>query len=229
MLTNLWVHFLYQPLLNFILILYDGPASENMGVAVILLTLIFRSILLPFTILSRRSPKDQKILETSIEAIERDFVSDPVAQKEEIRELLRQHQINPFIKSITFAAQAIVLVVLYQVFVGGFKNFNITSTAASFYPWVTVPDFVNIHFLGANILEKNIWWAGAVAMVFYLEILFEQRGKKALLLQSDIVYRYLLPITMFIVLSWLPMAKSLFILTSIIFSFIIASIMKLRN
>lgn len=228
MLTNFWAEFLYQPLLNFILVLYDGPAMENMGWAVILLTITLRMILLPFTLLARRPATDQKVLEASIAAIEHDFRNDSVAQNEEIRHLFNQHRINPFIKSASIIIQGVVLIVLYQVFVGGFKNFNQTAIQAAFYPWVAVPDFVNTRFLGADILDKNIWWAGVVAFVFYLEIIFEQRNQKLLLQRADIVYRYLLPIALFLVLSWLPMAKSLFILTSVIFSFIIASIMKIK-
>lgn len=229
MLQTLWADFLYQPLLNFILILYNGPAFLNMGLAVIFLTIILRIILLPFTIMARRPAADQKALENSIEAIERDFINDPVVQKEEIRELLRRHRINPFLKSITLVAQGVVLVVLYQVFVGGFKHFNSTPIKSSFYPWVLVPDYVNTYFYGADILKKNIWWAGIAAFILYLEISFEQWGKEALLQESEIVYRYALPIMMFLVLWWLPMAKSLFILTSIIFSFIITSIIKLKT
>ena len=227
MLASIWHQYLYQPLLNVILILYDGPARENMGLAVILLTLILRFILLPMTIISRRKPKDQEALEKNILAIEQDFKNDPVAQKEEIRVLLKQHRVSPFGKSISLIIQGLVLVILYQVFVGGFRSFNTTIIKQSFYYWVPVPDYVNTHFFGADILDKNFLWAGIVAFVLYLEIIYEQRGREALLQNADIVYRYAMPIATFGVLSLLPMAKSIFILTSIVFSFIIASIMKI--
>lgn len=229
LLATLWNHYLYQPLLNVILVLYDGPARENMGMAVILLTLGLRVILLPLTIISRRKPKEQEVLEKTILAIEQDFKNDPVAQKEEIRAVFKQHRVSPLIKSVSIITQGLVLVVLYQVFVGGFRAFNTTIIKQSFYTWVPVPDYVNTYFFGADILNRNFLWAGIVAAVFYLEIRFEQKGKEAILQDADIVYRYVLPIMMFGLLSLLPMAKSLFILTSIVFSFIIASIMRLRT
>ncbi len=229
MLATLWHHYLYQPLLNVILVLYDGPAHENMGLAVILLTLGLRVVLLPLTIISRRKPKDQEALEKSILAIEQDFKNDPVAQKEEIRAVLKIHRVSPFGKSISILVQGLVLILLYQVFVGGFRSFNTTIIKQSFYTWVPVPDYVNTHFLGADILNQNFLWAGIVAFVLYLEIIYEQKGQEAILQESDIVYRYTMPIAMFGLLSLLPMAKSLFILTSIIFSFIVASMLKLRK
>lgn len=227
LLATLWQHYLYQPLLNAILFLYDGPARENMGWAVILLTVILRFILLPFTLLSRRPRSDEEKLEKAIAAIEQDFKNDPVAQKEEIRAELKKHRVSPLGKSVSILIQGLVLVILYQVFVGGFRFFNAGAVRASFYPWVPVPDYVNTRFFGADILERNVFWAGLVGFVFYLEIIFEQKGKEVLLQETDIVYRYMMPIMMFAILWLLPMAKSLFILTSIIFSFIIASITKL--
>lgn len=229
LLATLWNHYLYQPLLNAILFLYDGPAHENMGWAVILLTIGLRVILLPLTVISRRKPKDQEALEKNILAIEQDFKNDPVAQKEEIRAAFKQHRVSPLGKSISLLAQGLVLVVLYQVFVGGFRSFNTTIIRHSFYTWVPVPDYVNTYFLGADILNRNFLWAGIVGFVFYLEIIYEQRGKEAILQNADVVYRYAMPVMMFGILSLLPMAKSLFILTSIIFSFIIASMLKLRK
>src|SRR3990167_1116865 len=92
-LATLWHQYLYQPLLNVILVLYDGPAHENMGLAVILLTLALRVILLPLTIISRRKPKDHEMLEKTILAIEQDFKNDPVEQKEEIRAVLKTHRV----------------------------------------------------------------------------------------------------------------------------------------
>jgi len=89
------------------------------------------------------------------------------------------------------------------------------------YSWVRRPDFVNVTFLGFDIGSHSLLWPAIVAVFLFVEISWEQRKKKGFLLNADIVYKYFFPFFVFVTLYFLPMAKSLFILTSLIFSVIV--------
>ena len=52
--TVIWNQYLYVPLFNFLVWLYENYSFYNLGIAVIILTVILRLILLPFSILAER-------------------------------------------------------------------------------------------------------------------------------------------------------------------------------
>ncbi len=222
MLAYFWAHYLYEPLLNILIFIYGNLARENLGVAIILLTVALRIVLLPFSILANRSKVLYAQLDKKIIAIKHDFKNDPVLQKEQIRSLLSANKVNPWAKSITIGIQALVLVLLYQVFLGG-----INKSFTNLYRWVYHPDFINVKFLGFDLGQRSLVWALIVAVVLFIEIAISQKRRKQILMESEVIYRYFFPVLIFVVLYFLPMAKSLFVLTSLVFSFMVGGIMAL--
>ncbi|MBP7060891.1 MAG: hypothetical protein KBA91_02850, partial [Candidatus Moranbacteria bacterium] len=55
MLSTLWNDFLYQPLFNFLIWVYNNWTDMNFGWSVVYLTVILRLVLLPFTLVSERN------------------------------------------------------------------------------------------------------------------------------------------------------------------------------
>lgn len=219
----IWNDWLYAPLLNALIYLYNGIAGQNLGVAVIFLTIILRIALLPFTVASVRNEGFYEKLDEQVKKIRRAFKNDPVLQKQEIRDFLHKNRIHPWAKAVVLGVQILVLVLLYQVFLGGI-NFN---KLIELYPWISRPDFVNTNFLGWEIGERyTYFWPAIVAVVLYLEIYFEQRPRHGSLMNSDLVYRYFFPLISFLALYILPIAKSIFILTSLLFSLMMGWILR---
>ena len=219
---NIWNDLLYTPLLNVLIYLYNGIAGQNLGLAVIFLTIALRLVLLPFTAASVRNEAFYEKLDKKVEGIKKAFKNDPVLQKQEIREFLHKNRINPWAKAVVLGVQVLVLVLLYQVFVGG-----INGKLNNLYSWVSRPDFVNTVFLGFDIGARcTIFWPAFVGVVLYLEIYFEQRERRASLLNPELVYRCLFPLFSFFALYILPIAKSIFILTSLIFSIIMGWVLR---
>ena len=211
---NIWNDWLYAPLLNALIYLYNGIAGQNLGMAVIFLTIVLRFALLPFTVASVRNEAFYEKMDEKVEKIRRAFKNDPVLQKQEIRDFLHKNRIHPWSKAIVLGVQILVLILLYQVFLGG-----INGKLNELYSWVQRPDFIDTIFLGLDIGTRyNILWPAIVAAVLYLEIYFEQRPRRAALLNSDLVYRCIFPFFSFSALYILPIAKSIFILTSLLFS-----------
>lgn len=219
---SFWHDFLYTPLLNFLMFLYSGPAAMNLGLAIIQLTVLLRVILLPLTILDERSRYRYEKLNRKFEAIERDFRTDPVKRAEKIRDLLKQNKVNYWSKVMVLGIQLIVLVLLYQVFVGGIKF----TPQEQLYPFVEVPDKVNRMFLGFDLGEHSLAWAVTVGVVLFLQIYAEQKRREHLIKRSDVMYLLFFPIFSVVVLMMLPMVKSLFVLTSLLFS---AAVFALRR
>jgi YidC/Oxa1 family membrane protein insertase len=212
-----WHDFLYTPLLNFLIWLYNGPAFGNLGVAIIYLTIIIRIVLLPFTVVSERSKILYERLTKKIEKIGHDFKNDPIQKKEMIRKVMREHKVSPWAKVMVLGVQALILVLLYQVFIGG-----INGKLGDLYSWVMHPDFINTSFFGFDLGEtRNLFWSGVVGAILFLEIFINYRSKPGGLTKSEVAYMIFFPAACFFILWILPIAKSIFILTSLCFSFIV--------
>jgi len=217
MLTHIWTIYLFQPVFNLLVYFYNELANQNFGVAVIYLTLLLRLLLLPFSLINVWNEGFYKKISKDISKIALAYKDDPVLQNQEIREFLHHHRINPWAKAIVLGVQALTLILLYQVFLGGIHG----SKFDLLYAGVERPDFINTQFLGFDIGARSILWPAIVAIFLFLEVSWEQRKKKKILMNSDIVYKVLFPLAIFIVLAVLPMVKSIFILTSLIFSLIV--------
>jgi membrane protein insertase Oxa1/YidC/SpoIIIJ len=212
MIAAIWHDYLYTPVLNVLFFLYSGPAFGNMGWAVVEMTVMLRLVLLPFTVLEERSSWRYELMQEKLEAVARDFKNDNIRRKEKVRELLAQHRVNYWSKSVTLVIQGLMLVLLYQVFLGGIRF----TEHESLYSWVITPSTVNAVFYGFDISAHSLAWAVAVGIFLFVSIYLDTR-KSHHVRRSDMLYMFGFPLFTVLVLFMLPMVKALFIMTSMIF------------
>ena len=219
MLLSLWNDYLYQPLFNFLVWIYNNWTDQNLGWSVVYLTLILRTVLLPFTLITERNRVRNEDLYSKMKQVEKAYANDPVLRKEELRKVLRKRRVQPWAKVVSLAMQALVLILLYQVFLRGITGEKILRIL---YPGVDFPGVINTMFYGFDLaLDHDYFWVGLVTAVLLLEIYMEFRKRSSSLQKSDLAYFIFFPAFVFILLWVLPMVKSLFILTSMLFSIII--------
>lgn len=224
-LIEIWNTYLYEPMFNLLIWMYNNFAGQNLGWAVVYLTIMLRVALLPFTIISERNKIRNQDLELEIEKIDKEFADDEVLKKEEIRRTLRQRKVQPWAKSLVLGIQALVLVLLYQVFLRGVTNEKVIQIL---YPNIEFPGVINTNFYGFDLSTRGDYIAaGIVALWLLLDIYFTSRRGKAKVMQADLAYFILFPLAVFIFLYILPMVKALFIFTSILFSVVVHFIVRL--
>jgi len=220
--TVIWNHYLYIPLFNLLIWLYTNYASYNLGVAIIILTIMLRIALLPFTILDEIGKITGKDIDSEIAELEQDFSKDPVKKKIAIRQLLKKNRIRPWAKAMVLGIQALTLVLLYKVFIGGI---NTEEKLHLLYSVRSRPDFINTKFLWFDIAQRNlIIPALTVGIYIFIQTLFKQFKQKNKLTKKEQAYALFFPAAIFLILYILPAAKSLFVLTSLVFSSIISMI-----
>jgi YidC/Oxa1 family membrane protein insertase len=222
---SLWNDYLYQPLFNFLIWIYNNWTDQNLGWAIVYLTIILRIVLIPFTIISERNRVKNEELIGEIKRVEKAYANDAVIRNEEIRKVLRKRKVQPWAKVLNLGTQLLVLVLLYQVFLRGITGEKILKIL---YRSVEFPGVINAQFLGFDLAAKySYFWAGLVTIVIAMEIYFEFRKRRDNLTKGDLIYFILFPTSVFLLLWWLPLVKSVFILTSIIFSIIVGSILRM--
>jgi len=140
------------------------------------------------------------------------------------QKIMRKNRISPWAKAITLGIQLLVLVLLYQVFIRGINGDRVVKIL---YPWIDFPGKINTNFYGFEVgkLHDSIW-AGIAALYLFVSIYIDNRKVKHWE-PSKATFLFLFPLFTFGALWILPMVKSLFILTTMIFSDTISLLRKI--
>ncbi len=224
MLIELWHIYLYQPLFNGLIWIYNNWTDQNLGWAIVYLTIILRVALLPLTIINEINKKRNADLNEEIRRIDKELANDEVLKKEEIRKLLKKRHVQPWAKIVSLGIQLLVLILLYEVFIGGIEGQKMLKYL---YDSIQFPGTINTEFYGFELGERHtFFWPFIVAVFLMIESYIDAKTHKTNFTKADLSYLILFPLAVFVALWWLPMVKSLFVLTSIIFSAIIGVLLS---
>lgn len=105
---------LYQPLLNGLVSLYV-LFGNNLGLAIIAITIIIRLITYPLTKPSMEMAKKQKEIAPELKKLKEKYTDKQVLMKKQM-ELYSKHGINPAAGCLPQIIQIVVLIFLYRVF-----------------------------------------------------------------------------------------------------------------
>lgn len=213
---SLWFIILYQPLLNALIWIYTNLASQNLGIAVIIMTVGLRLVLIPFSVISEKNEAKRRLLEADEKTLALVYKNDSVAQKEELRKLMKKNHISPWARFFTLVAQVALFIVLYQVFINGVNNERISK---DLYPGVSYPGHLSTAFFGYDIAKSHTsFWAGITAVYIFISAIGEGLLRHKSWEKSDLYFLIFFPLSIFCGLWFLPMVKSIFLLTTVVFS-----------
>lgn len=144
----------YTPLYNGLIAILDLGPWVDMGIAVILLTILVKLLLFPFSLKAARTQRVLKELEGPMKEIREKYKDDREQQGRKLLELYKEEKVNPFSGFITLFIQLPVILGLYFVFLkGGLPQVD-TSLLYSFIP---DPGTVDMFFLGVvDLASKSI-------------------------------------------------------------------------
>ncbi len=112
---NIWQLLLYQPLLN-LLILFYKILGQNLGLAIIGLTLFIRLLLTPLTKPSLEASQKLKDLAPELEKLKQKHKNNKQALAQAQLELYRKHGVNPGAGCLPQIVQIVILIALFQAF-----------------------------------------------------------------------------------------------------------------
>jgi len=100
---------LYKPLFNLLVLLIWLIPGHNVGVAIIILTVLIRLALLPSTASSIKAQKKLKELQPEIDKIREKYKSDQQAQAKATMDFYKDNKINPFSSCLPLLIQLPIL------------------------------------------------------------------------------------------------------------------------
>ncbi len=142
MITQIWNAILYKPLLNILALLVSVIPGGDVGVAVIILTLIVKTALFPLSQKSIESQAKMNLLNPELSKIKNSGASKEEQAKQTF-DLYKKYKTNPFSGCLLVLIQIPIIFALYYVFLRG-----LSFDAASLYSFVKTPGSISMNFLG---------------------------------------------------------------------------------
>lgn len=214
---------LFTPIYNLLMGLTAVLPAHDIGLAVVVVTIIVKVLLMPLSFSALRTQRAIRVLEPKLKELREKYKDDKEKQAREMMALYKEHKINPFAGFATLLIQLPIIISLYWVFVSS----NLLSVDMSLlYAFVPVPDTISPVFLGifavtgASII-LSILAALSQAAYAWLAIPMPERSKDAKPnMQADfgramaIQMRFMLPIFIGIAAYLTSVAVALYFITS---------------
>jgi YidC/Oxa1 family membrane protein insertase len=147
--------FVYQPIYNLLVFIYNIIPFHDFGVAIILVTVFIKLILIPLSKKQIESQRKMQELQPKIKELQQKYKNDKEKQSRAVMELYKTHKTNPFSGCLPLIFQLVFLIAIYRVL------FNISGaglkvTQSELYPFISNPGQINQYFLGLIDLSKTL-------------------------------------------------------------------------
>ena len=226
--TEYFITFIYQPFFNLLVFFYwllDFVTRGNgdMGIAVILLTIVIRVILYPLSLAEQKSHKERKEITEQIKQIEEQYRTDHIAQIQAKKSVMKTNRRVLIAEIINLIIQVTVALMLWKIFATGLKGEDF-HLLYSFMPKIDEP--FNLMFLGKYDLTEPSLTLNLIqtALIFVLETILLLGSDSPVTKQQFVRLQIILPIASFIIFLGLPAGKKVFIISTLVISIILSSI-----
>ncbi|KKU30520.1 MAG: Membrane protein insertase, YidC/Oxa1 family [candidate division WWE3 bacterium GW2011_GWA1_46_21] len=233
----IWEQALTTPILNLLVALFH--VTNNLGLAIIALTVIMRAVLIPVVLPSMTAMKKQRDLQPQLDKIKKKFKNDKKKQAEAQMELFKQHGLNPAAGCLPQVLMIVILIALYGViikFANGIDVSNINNLL--YFDWLKFAsaDAIKTGFLYLDLAKPDPFFILAIvsgvatfisskmmqpyteAGVAAAEKTPDKSDDFAYNMQNQMVYT--MPIMTVIISLKLPAGAVLYILTTTLFSLV---------
>lgn len=144
--------FLYIPIYNLLIYLVGVLPAGDVGLAVVIVTLIVKAITFPFSIAALRTQQAMKKIEPLLTEIKETHKDDKEAQAKAMFALYKEHGIRPFASFIAMLIQIPVLISLYLVFS---RESMAVANLDILYTFVPDPGTFSALFLGFFVIAGH--------------------------------------------------------------------------
>jgi YidC/Oxa1 family membrane protein insertase len=225
--ADLFHTFLYVPIYNLLIAFADIVPNGDIGIAVILVTLLIKFLVAPFSLGAVKTQRRMRFIEPQLKKLKEKYKGNREKLAIEMMALYKNNGIRPFASILTMIIQIPILLALYLVF---FREELLSVNMALVYSFMPLPEQLSPLFLGVIETTGNSIVLALIAVAAqYLQGLFtipipakvenptglsaEEFGR-AIALQS----RYLLPIVIGVIGYVTSSAIALYFITASLFA-----------
>lgn len=156
----------YQPIYNLLVWLYDVLPFGGIGLAIIIVTLLIKGVLFPFTFKMLKSQRAMQELQPKIAEIREKYKDDKEKMAAELMEAYKENNVNPMASCLPLLIQLPIFWALYRVLTDGLQSID----PAELYGFVAHPGTIDTMFLGINLAEISIILAVLAGIAQYFQV-----------------------------------------------------------
>ncbi|HTM69035.1 MAG TPA: YidC/Oxa1 family membrane protein insertase [Candidatus Binatia bacterium] len=166
--THFFQAIFYQPIFNLLIFLYDAIPGHDLGIAIILLTIIIKLVLWPLSNGALRSQKALSDIQPKLDALKKEY--EGKEKQEELAKammaLYSKEKVSPFSSCLPVLIQLPVFIALYRALSHGLKS----NGFEMLYPFVTNPGTIVPSLFGfIDLAKPNIALALLAGASQYLQ------------------------------------------------------------
>ncbi len=164
----LYHEIIYRPLLNVLVFLYQAAAFHDLGIAIIIFTVLVRAVLYPLFHHQTKHTMKMQALQPKLKKIQDEHKGNKEKEVAATMALFAEHGTNPFIPILTTLVQLPILIALYQLL----RKIITVEYVTELYAFVHVPSELNPMFLGLiNLSQPNTILVGCAVIAQYFQAL----------------------------------------------------------
>lgn len=215
----MFTKFLFEPIYNLLVFLTNYVPGGNIGLSIILVTVIIKVILYPLTKKFIHTQIKMKQVQPELMAVQKQYKDNRQKIGEETLRIYKEYGLNPFSGILLMIIQIPILFAIFKVFRDGipFKQEHL-------YSFVNIPESVSTVFLGMDLLERGVLLAiiVGIAQFFYMKLLAPKSDEPAqgpeLAQKMQKNMRIFMPVFTGVIALSFPAALALYWLVNTLFS-----------
>jgi len=152
--AQFFTNFFYQPVFNLLIFIYSNIAFSDLGVAIVLMTIIVRLIFIPFSKKSIEAQRAMQEIQPKINELKKKYAKDKEALGRETMNLYKEYKINPFSSCLPLFIQLPFFIAIFRIF----KKSITEESLKLVYPFLHTPTNIqNVGFGGMlNLSEPSV-------------------------------------------------------------------------
>lgn len=145
---------------NLLVWFYNIIPGHDVGLAIIIITIVIKLVLHPLSVKSIKSQKALQDLQPKMDELKKKYKDNPQEMTKATMNLYKEQKISPFSSCLPILIQLPFLIAVYQVFRQGLTN---TQSLDILYPFVANPGSLNPIAFGFLDLSKPQWILAVLA------------------------------------------------------------------
>ena len=148
MFSYIWHTVFFDPIYNALIFFVDTVRGGDVGIAIIATVIVVKTILLPLSIKAAKTQRIMRELEPKLKELKETYKDDRQKQAQEMMQLYKDYQLNPFASIfLMFLQIPIILALYFAVYSGGGIALPAVNTDI-LYSFIAQPSVVTMNFLG---------------------------------------------------------------------------------
>lgn len=164
----------YQPIFNLLIFLYNNVPAQDLGLAIILMTIIVRLIFLPLSKKAIQSQKALQDLQPKIEEVKKKYGDNKEKMGRAMMDLYKENKVNPFASCLPLLIQLPFFIAIVEIFRSGLEPESLDLV----YSFISRPDTINTMAFGfLNLSQPNIILAvlAGTAQFFQMKMIMSKK------------------------------------------------------